>query len=53
MKFFFHNLEIFISKENCRNISGSGMCIRGDRGHNSTVGSRRSKTNQSWDQSAE
>ena len=27
--------------------------MRGDRGHNSAVGSRRSKTNQSWDQSVE
>ena len=26
MKFFFHNLEIFISKEKCRNIPGSEMC---------------------------
>ena len=27
MKFFFHNLEIFILKEKCRNISGSEMCV--------------------------
>ena len=27
MKFFFHDLEIFISKEKCRNISGSEMCV--------------------------
>ena len=27
--------------------------IREDRGHNSAVGKRRSKSNQSWDQSAE
>ena len=26
MKLFFHNLEIFISKERCRNISGSEIC---------------------------
>ena len=27
MKFFFHNPEIFISKEMCRNILGSEMCV--------------------------
>ena len=27
MKFFFHDLEIFISKEKCRNDSGSEMCV--------------------------
>ena len=27
MKFFFRDLEIFISKENCRNISASEMCV--------------------------
>ena len=27
MKFFFHNLEIFISREKCRNISGSEMYV--------------------------
>ena len=27
MKFFFRKLEIFISKEKWRNISGSKMCI--------------------------
>ena len=27
IKFFFHDLEIFISKEKCRNISGSEMCV--------------------------
>ena len=27
MKFFLHNLEMFISKEKCRNISGSEMCV--------------------------
>ena len=27
MKFFFHDLEIFISKEKCWNISGSEMCV--------------------------
>ena len=27
MKFFFHDLEIFISKEKCRNISGREMRI--------------------------
>ena len=27
MKFFFHGLEIFISKEKCQNISGSEMCF--------------------------
>ena len=27
MKFFFHDLEIFISKEKYRNISGSEMCV--------------------------
>ena len=26
MKFFFDDLEIFVSKEKCRNISASGMC---------------------------
>ena len=27
MKFFFHDLEIFISKEKCQNISGSEICV--------------------------
>ena len=27
MKFFFHDLEIIISKEKCRNISGREMCV--------------------------
>ena len=27
MKFFFHNIEIFVAKEKCRNISGSKMCV--------------------------
>ena len=27
MKLFFHDLEILISKEKCRNISGSEMCV--------------------------
>ena len=27
MRFFFHELEIFILKEKCRNISGSEMCV--------------------------
>ena len=27
MKSFFHGLEIFISKEKCRNILGSEICV--------------------------
>ena len=27
VKFFFHELEIFILKEKCRNSSGSEMCV--------------------------
>ena len=28
MKFFFHDLEIIISKEKCGNILGREMCVR-------------------------
>ena len=27
MKYFFHDLETFISNKKCRNISGSEMCV--------------------------
>ena len=50
----FKILNAWLTKYTAVYITSEGHnYMRGDRGHNSAVGSRRSKTNQSWDQSVE